>query len=581
MSADVLARWYKSSVPGRAPRVAVFLLIAAAGAALGAGGCTCRGRGSGPPPERFVPAAVEAALVVPEAGRAARELAALHAAVAGFPGAAELVQIRGALAAQLGFDPLDPDALAGAGLDPRRGAAVARFDRAGGPPATLLVLPIRDPSKVDELFTRIARDRLGAGQKAVESVGATSVTVFRPAPGAAPALALAVAADTALVAAGPAAPAIVSEAAARQEPESLAGSAPWKIARAALADRYAAIGFVPPGSPRLAGLWAVKDGLAVGASGSAAGVRVGMAMLLGPRAASFKTLLADGNGAALVARLDPTAPLAGRWDGDFSALGKKLVPILKPGDRARLSARGLDAQQGFDLLAPGAAAAIAFPESLDLSSVNEEALRADPLLLARFEAVLPVKDPAAAIAFSEKLAPPRRPAARAGPKGPAAGRPAAAGKGAAPQAAADPAGAEAERVFRIATGTGEIAWRVDAAARRIVVAGGPPGSLAALEARLGGEGAGFAAPTAEAKAALSGGLGGLVIDAQRLVAGVRALPEEAFGTGPSGFVVRSVVERFVEPASRLAALSLRADLAPDASALVLTLEVEGRPGGAP
>lgn len=563
-------------MPGRAPRVTVLLVIAAAGAALGAGGCTCRGRGSGPPPERFVPAAVEAALVVPEAGRAARELAALHAAVAGFPGAAELVQIRGALAAQLGFDPLDPDALAGAGLEPRRGAAVARFDRAGGPPATLLVLPIRDASRVDELFTRLARDRLGAGQKAVETVGATAVTVFRAAPGAAPALALAVADETALVAAGPAAPAIVSEAAARGEPESLAGSAPWKTARAALADRYAAIVFVPPGSPRIAGRWAVKDGLAVGVSGSAAGVRAGMAMLLGPRAASFKTLLADGNGAALVARLDPTAPLAGRWDGDFSALGKKLVPILRPEVRARLSARGLDPQQGFDLLAPGAAVAIAFPESLDLSSVNEEALRMDPLLLARFEAVLPVKDPAAAIAFSEKLAPPRRPPARAGAKGPGAGKPAA-GKGTAPQAAADP---EAERVFRIATGTGEIAWRVDAAARRIVVAGGPPGSLAALDARLGGEGAGFAAPTAEAKAALSGGLGGLVIDAQRLVAGVRAMPEEAFGTGPSGFVVRSVVERFVEPASRLAALSLRADLAPDASALVLALEVEGRPGGA-
>jgi hypothetical protein len=50
------------------------------------------------------------------------------------------------------------------------------------------------------------------------------------------------------------------------------------------------------------------------------------------------------------------------------------------------------------------------------------------------------------------------------------------------------------------------------------------------------------------------------------------MPEEAFGTGPSGFVMRSLVDRFLDPASRLSALSLRADLAQ--GALVLGLEVE-------
>ena len=55
----------------------------------------------------------------------------------------------------------------------------------------------------------------------------------------------------------------------------------------------------------------------------------------------------------------------------------------------------------------------------------------------------------------------------------------------------------------------------------------------------------------------------------------RAMPDEAYGTGPSGFVMRSLVERFVDPASRLAAVSLRADLAE--GALLLTLELEARP----
>jgi hypothetical protein len=55
---------------------------------------------------------------------------------------------------------------------------------------------------------------------------------------------------------------------------------------------------------------------------------------------------------------------------------------------------------------------------------------------------------------------------------------------------------------------------------------------------------------------------------------VRSLPDEAFGTGPSGFVVRSVVDRFVDPAARLAAISIRADLAD--AALVVSVEVEAK-----
>jgi hypothetical protein len=67
----------------------------------------------------------------------------------------------------------------------------------------------------------------------------------------------------------------------------------------------------------------------------------------------------------------------------------------------------------------------------------------------------------------------------------------------------------------------------------------------------------------------------VAVNVGRLVAAVRALPDEAFGSGPSGFVMRSLVERVVEPAARLAAISIRADLSE--GALVLALEVEARP----
>src|SRR5512133_652113 len=168
----------------------------------------CRGGRRGAPPERWVPAGVRLAVVVPEAGRAARELAALHATLSAFPGAGDLATVRGALAAQLGFDPLDPDALADAGLDRRRGAALALTGRdAGAPP--LLVLPVKDAPKLEGLLARLARDRLGAETRTAESHGAATAVVFRRAPGAPAALAYAIVDRTALVAPGPSGPAAV------------------------------------------------------------------------------------------------------------------------------------------------------------------------------------------------------------------------------------------------------------------------------------------------------------------------------------------------------------------------------------
>lgn len=529
-------------------RAIALLALAILGGTLG-----CPGKRRGPPPERFVPAAVRAAVVVPEAGRAAQELADLHATVSGFPGTSDLAAWRGALSAQLGFDPLDPEALADAGVDARGGAAAAFLDRPGpkGEPgiAALVVLPASDVPKIERLLARLAKDRVGATERAAEARGGVSPVTFRRPGAPAPSLTYVVVDSTVLLSTDPGGPALVAEAATLAPAASLAEAADWKLARAALGPRPSAIAWLPKGSRLLQGVWALADGAAVAVSTGMGRLQARLAMLLGGREASFRALAATGAAAAQVARLDPEAPLVARFDGDFETLGKKLVPIVSARSRAALAKRGVDLERDlFGLLAPGAALALQLPAHLSVTGLDMAATRADPLRAAQFEAILPLRpgvDPGPAIdRLARLVGPPRR-----SPDGTA----------------------------RVSTPSGEIAWLRDPTGARLLVAGGRPGRLDALAARAAGEGAGWKPPTPAAEAALQGGLGGAALDAPRLVAGVRELPDEAFGTGPSGFVMRSLVDRIVEPAARLAAISLRAELAP--GAMVVELTVEARSGG--
>jgi len=516
---------------------------------------SCHGGRRGPPPERFVPAAARAAVVIPEAGRAAEELAALHASISGFPGAGELAGARGALVAQLGFDPLDPDALADAGVDPRRGAAIALLERQGPRgetgEATLVVIPAADVPKIERLLARLARDRLGATERRAETHGAIAAVVFSRPASAVAALTYAVVDRTALLTTHPSGPALVSEAAALAPAASLAEDPGFLRARAALGEPVAAIAFVPAGSRILQGASALRDGVGIAVSAGPGRLGARVAMLLGAREPSFRALAADGRAAALVAQLDPAAPLVARWDGDFAALGKKLVPMIGARDRAVLERRGIDLERDlFRVLAPGGAVALSLPAHLAFGGLTAAATRADPLRAAEFEAILPVRPGADAGAAAERLA-------RA--------------------VGATRRGRRADDgIARVQTRSGEIGWKVDTARGHIVAAGGRPGRIDALLARVAQGEPEWKAPTPAAEAALSGGLGGAALDAPRLVAAVRALPDEAFGGGPSGFVLRSLVERIVEPAQRLAAASLRVELGE--GVLLLALDVEARAG---
>jgi hypothetical protein len=277
--------------------------------------------------------------------------------------------------------------------------------------------------------------------------------------------------------------------------------------------------------------------------------------------ANAAALPGRGDGRALVGALSAEAPLVLRWDGDPSALGRVLVPRVPEHDRRWLADHGFELQRDlFDLFAPGAAASIALSPRFDLSDLSEVALRADPLRVVSFELAGDVKDEAAAGRMLARL--PALFAALEAPAGPVQ------------PGTADPAGREG----RIPTASGEIAWKLDG--KRLRMAGGQPAALAALLARKSG--AGWTAPTKDAAGALAGGLGGAVLVPRRLAASVRALPDDAFGTGPFGFVVRGVVDRYLEALEKVQAASVRAELVEGAILVDTRVEVppparEGKP----
>jgi hypothetical protein len=310
--------------------------------------------------------------------------------------------------------------------------------------------------------------------------------------------------------------------------------------------------YLPRGGARPPAL--VGRPLAIGVAAEAGILRMAAVTQLEPSTAS--ALAGEGSAQALVRALAPEAPLVLRWDGDPSALGRLLAARLPEADRRWLADRGFDPQRDLvDLLAPGAAASISLSPRFDLSDFSPVAVRADPLRLATFELAAEVKDEAAAARALARL--PALVAALVEP----VGKPL--------PATVDPSG----RAGRIPMASGELAWRLEG--RRLRLAGGPPGALEELLARR----AGFAPPTRDAAAALSGGLGGGVLLPRRLARSVRALPEEAFGTGPYGFVVRGIVDRYLEALEAVEAVSVRAELSGAALLVEARAEVPPRPGG--
>jgi hypothetical protein len=500
--------------------------VAALLAAAGLGACDGCSRPPSVPPERRVPADALGAVVVPDLRAAARALGGFLKSAKDFPGTGDLPELRTTLRDRLGFDPGDAGAIRDAGIDLRGGAALW-VPRGGGSddgdlPRPVLLLPVSRRSAAEATVERLRR-------------------------GAAPDLAVGWADGYVLLGTGPGAAEAVARAAALPEGEALAGADAWRTARAAAGEDAVALAFAGPASRLVEGKPALRDGLALALAAQPGLLRLRLLVLLGDRLPPVPVYVTGGDPGALAARLDPAAVAVARWSGDPALLGA-LVPLLPAAARARLGRAGVDARADLlGALAPGATLSLSLAPHPDLARLDAAALADDPLRLVRLEALVPLRD---AGRFAEAS---RRVAGRERPAG-----------------------------FALAAPGGEVAWRVGGTAGgepRLVLAAGPPGGLAALEARLAAGSGGYRAPTDAARRAIAGGgFGALVLDAGNLVAAVRALPPESFGAGPGGFVLRSLAERALEQASRLAAVTLRVE--PATGALAVAAEIEPLPGRA-
>jgi len=400
------------------------------------------------------------------------------------------------------------------------------------------VLPVGDAATLEKQVTRLAQERLGAGDRGEQAAGGTSFTVWRRAPGATPLLSMALAEGSMLVAIGPSGPDVLRVVLALDPGVSLAESPSWKRGRTALGEGFPLLFFAPRDAPALLDLPAT-DGVAAGLKATSTGFRLVTAVMLGVAEPLLRPLAGTGDGSSQPSRLDPATVVAMRLSAD------PVVALRLAAEQRGLALSGPIAAMAAQLATPIEVGA-GLAAKAELAALLGGQARAQPLRVARIEALAALKDPAAFTAACDQLMT-------------QLGAPAGKGR------------------WVMGGGDAELAWAVQG--KSVAFWAGAAGGLPPLLKRLEAGGRGFE-PPAETAGALAGGLGGLVLHGDNLVAALRALPPSAFGSGPDAVVGRSMVEKLVSSLGPGAAVALRADL--PAGALKLTFDLRlGTPPPAP
>ncbi|MBF5044322.1 hypothetical protein FGE12_18130 [Aggregicoccus sp. 17bor-14] len=509
----------------RAPQVLLLTLLALA--------VSCSRCGKGAPGgraelRRFLPRAAQAVIVVPEVGVLGEKLARFQqlkltsfaAQLEGFPNAESYVN---AAMRQLGVDVRSRAALEAAGIAPERGAGVAML----GPGRTLSVLGVKDAKALESTFASLARNRLGAGERAEVKVDGHSLVTFRRRGAALPVLGLLFVEDYALVGAG----AIVGELgrlAALPPEQSLLQEPVLSDSLSRLPKELDLYAFLPGGGGLLP--QGTVQGLTLTGLITPDAVTVRADAPWPDREATLAVLDVQ-KGPELLGYLPADSFLVARFAGDPAGLDGVWPYIVGAQVTRAVQESGFDFRgEVLQNLKSGAVAGVSLAPTVQLGA-GVPALdlrRTNPFRFVQLAVITEVKDPKRAAATLEKLPPV---AERFG-------------------AQVRPAELKGQRVYLTSYRQGEGAHLAQVGERLVLAA--PQSRLESLLGTLAGKpGAGAVAPEL-AKALEEPGLG-VVLDLRRFAQAVKDLPSEAWGLG--GFAIKDTTVRWLEATDDLRAVT--------------------------
>jgi hypothetical protein len=481
-------------------------------------------------PARFLPRTAQASLVVPDLGTLGEKLAGYQKLkLANFAAQLQNAQSAEALVSsimrQVGVDLRSRQAMEAAGIDPSRGAGVALL---GGDQA-FSVLGMKDEKLLTETFARLARDRLGASERAEQKVpGGTLLTFSRPTANA-PSLGMLLTDGYVLVGPGAVVPRLSGFATLAPE-QSLAEEPLLSASLKRLPPERDFYAFLPGGVGFLVPAGTTQAVTLVGTLSE----RTVSVRLDTPWPGGEDTLAAFTPQKApdLLGYLPEDAFLVMRYQGDPARLNG-LWPYLAGSSVSRaVQESGFDMKgELLDRLEPGIVAGVALSPSVQLGAgiPSLDPRRTNPFRFVQLVAVGKGKDAAGLASLLEKLPPVAK---RFG-------------------ADIQPEDVNGQRVYLTSYARGEGAHLASVGDKVVLAA--PRARLESMLPRLASA-PGTPPVAEELRGSVQGPVLGAVVDLRRLAGAVKALPSEAWGIG--GFAIKATTVRFLDATDDLRAVTL-------------------------
>lgn len=485
-------------------------------------------RGSNP--ARFLPRGAPAALVVPDLGALGEKLARfqnlkLANFVAQLQNAQSAEAYVSSITRQVGVDLRSRQAMEAAGIDPGRGAGAALL---GGGQA-FSVLAVKDEKTLTDTFAKLAKDRLGAAERAEQKVPGGTLVTFSRAGAAQPSLGLLFTEGYALIGAG----AMVSQLSgyATLPPEKSLVQEPLLTASLkrlpSERDFYA---FLPGGVGFLVPAGTTQSVTVTGSIGERA-VTLRMDTPWPDTQASLAAL-APQQGPDLLGYLPEDSFFVARYRGDPSQLGGVWPYLVGTQVTQAVQQAGFDFKaELLDKLKPGVVAGVSLAPTVQLGAgmPSLDPRRTNPFRFVHLVVVGESKDAAGLASALEKLPPV---AQKFG-------------------AEVKPTDVNGQRVYFTSYRQGEGAHFAEVGDKVVLAA--PQSRLEAALTKLKGPPGNN--PVAEdLRGALKDPVLGVVVDLRRLSDSVKALPSEAWGIG--GFAIKATTVRFLDATDDLRAVTL-------------------------